>query len=858
MACQKMRLACADLVIGFDTEFVRVDISENAENPAEVRDRVSDIKSGNHVLCYSVSFYQPSTGARKSGIIYTEGAGPKHRLAFGTFIAKAIHVAVADGMLDRQRVDAATSNNKLKLVICAHFSRADLPGFRNFDALKKKFDGVRKTYTTIGNPYVLSVKPWRRKDVPVSITLRDTRLIAPAGAGSLKALGNILGFDKLSLPVVTDERGVLVPGITRMDIVQERHPTQFEDYAKRDAEVAVEWLIHVDNLCGEWAIDKLPATIGGIATNKFKTLTTQMDGFLGKVPDPNRPRKRVRHPTIANNLSFMANCFHGGRNECFSHGVFTGDYLDWDVSGAYTSGMAAFREASWDEAKHTKCTEELARLDFISLAHVKFEFPESTRFPSLPIDVGTEGLIYPLRGESYATGPELVVALNQGAKIDVIQGLVIPWADRDGLRPCVEFTSHINRERKKHKKGSPLELLAKEAGNSLFGKFAQGLSKHKTDGSATSKRVFDTRNGEYKALPESSMTQPALAPMITGLLRAVLSEILANLPAHVEVHSVTTDGWLSTASETEARAATHGPVCRYFAQLRALVAPDGSDEILECKKTARKVLVCKTRGTFTIERGGPLNSAILARAGHRLPEPVDCDKCAGECGVVGCPEPDYAEALMWLSLFRARSHDSKILRRQFIDIATQWRGAHDLVTLAVESTMNLEYDMKREPVDLLDEDGLLQFRTRPWSTAEQFLTHRQKFDKWVKSGNTPRTVGDYARFQRWAGRDHRGLQRDQQARTDFEQGVITMCAQGTCGLDVWSRQHRDGLTRQQLAEILTNCRLPVTERSLEARALRNAKPVEGTVTILTGEDRVLWAKLEAVIGEGPLTMLLAI
>ena len=172
--------------------------------------------------------------------------------------------------------------------------------------------------------------------------------------------------------------------------------------------------------------------------------------------------------------------------------------------------------------------------------------------------------------------------------------------------------------------------------------------------------------------------------------------------------------------------------------------------------------------------------------------------------------------------------------------------------------MNLEYDMKREPVDLLDEDGLLQVRTLPWGTAEQFLTHRQKFDKWVKCGNTPHIVGDYARFQQWRGRDQRGLHRDNQALTDFELAVITMCAQGSCGLLVWSRQHRDGLTRQRLAEILTNCGLPVTERSLEARALRNAKPVEGTVTILTNRVLSLWAKLTAVIGDGPLTRLLAI
>ena len=289
-----------------------------------------------------------------------------------------------------------------------------------------------------------------------------------------------------------------------------------------------------------------------------------------------------------------------------------------------------------------------------------------------------------------------------------------------------------------------------------------------------------------------------------------------------------------------------------------MVDPNGSAEILECKKTARKVLVCKTRGAFTIERGGPLNSAILARAGHRLPEPVMCGKCDGDCGVAGCPEPDYAEALTWLSRFRSRAHDSKILRKQFIDIATQWRGAHDLVTLAVESTMNLEYDMKREPVDIRDEDGLLQFSTRPWGTAEEFLTHRKKFDKWVKSGNTPRTVGDYARFQQWTGRDHCGLHRDQQARTDFEQAVITMCALGSCGLPVQGPRLRRGLSRRRLAQILTSAGLATAKRSLETRAASHPEPVEGTVTELTASDELLWVKLEPVIGVEPLTRLLAI
>ena len=39
--------------------------------------------------------------------------------------------------------------------------------------------------------------------------------------------------------------------------------------------------------------------------------------------------------------------------------------------------------------------------------------------------------------------------------------------------------------------------------------------------------------------------------------------------------------------------------------------------------------------------------------------------------MVGCPEREYAEALSLLSRFRSGAYDSKTLRKQFIDIATQ-------------------------------------------------------------------------------------------------------------------------------------------------------------------------------------------
>ena len=98
-----------------------------------------------------------------------------------------------------------------------------------------------------------------------------------------------------------------------------------------------------------------------------------------------------------------------------------------------------------------------------------------------------------------------------------------------------------------------------------------------------------------------------------------MSEILSRLPPHVRVLSTTTDGWLSDVTEEEARAAASGPVCRHFAQLRALVDPAGSDEILEVKHRALAVLVAKTRHGITVTPV-PGSKLICARAGHRLPE----------------------------------------------------------------------------------------------------------------------------------------------------------------------------------------------------------------------------------------------
>ena len=95
--------------------------------------------------------------------------------------------------------------------------------------------------------------------------------------------------------------------------------------------------------------------------------------------------------------------------------------------------------------------------------------------------------------------------------------------------------------------------LAKETGNSLYGKLAQGIypdGAEARDGgivpgrAASGKRVFNSRRGSLERIPPSKITQALLAAYVTGLCRAVLGELVARLPAEVTLATATTDGLL--------------------------------------------------------------------------------------------------------------------------------------------------------------------------------------------------------------------------------------------------------------------------------------------------------------------------
>jgi len=725
----------AHLRIGFDTEFVRAGMDlEEADDAANIADAVL---RGNEVLCYTAAIRNLGTGEVDSGIIELRpgSGGRRHRLTLNGFLAAVIDQALAAGLIGseacRTRPRGSTRGPTLQVDLVAHFSRADLCGFKDWKQLRRSFDSVRGTLCTTTRPIVRTA--WLTTGRPVVCTVRlyDSMLLAPAGFQSLEKLGELLGERKIHL---SQERKA------RMDLVRKDDPELFRRYAIRDAVLAERWLGTMEQFFrNEFGLTgPTPATLASAGVAIFRQMAQA--GGVGLQPLLGGKTSEGAFLPVAeiqDHISLIANCYHGGRNEAFWCGPTPQEAIwDIDIKGAYTTAMAGIRMPDWSAAEATTDLSRLAVIDSaIALARVRFRFPRGTRFPSLPVRAGGgRGLLYPLSGETHATGPELVVALGQGARIEVVAGIVIPFDDRDDRRPFAAFSRRIADTRANYRETTPaFEKAAKEIGNSLYGKVAQAVDVWRTTGTgvrAGGKRVFDARTGASVDLPPSAITSPPLAAWITGLVRAVCSECVASIPAGRRVYTLTTDGWLSSAPITEVD--TTGPVARVFARLREIVS--GDPRVLEIKHAVGQCVVVKTRGTFTVT---PMEGykPVLARAGQRMEQ-----KYAGE----------REESEAWVDVYRNRSYDLKFSHRQLISLRDQWKHIADLVEIPRSVRVNLEFDFKRRLSRPGDRDGLLSADTLPWNSIEEFDRYREDFEAWRKSARRCCiTVADFRDFEAW-------------------------------------------------------------------------------------------------------------
>ncbi|MBI4025191.1 MAG: hypothetical protein HY360_09435 [Verrucomicrobia bacterium] len=759
---------------------------------------------GNRILSYQFFALKPPA-SEWSGIKLCKG---RQRMSLAQFLALVIGRGIEGGHLKKW---------PKKIWLCGHFSFADLNALSDFSFLKKYFDAVRRTYVTIGNSTEVVLWDLQRHAHEVAVTLRDSMLLAPGGKQGLKELGSLLGVKKIEL-----KEGE----IENMDKLLEEDTPRFEEYALRDAEVSVKYCQRMQTLNFQLTgSDDIPPTLSSIGVTYllklWKDAGIDVCDVLGtewvkeEVWDKVRrcKIKRTRMvPTADRNTfeSLATECYHGGRNEQYQFGAGRESaWTDFDLCGAYTTAMALISMPQWEEMLQTRDVDDF-QPERMGYARVKFRFPSDTRFPCLPVRTAN-GLVFTLSGESYCCSPEIYLARKMGADLQIVHGVILPCEFEE--RPFERFIVECTTRRKSFEKGSLDELFWKELGNGTYGKTAQGLRE---------KRCFNSRSGETEALPPSRISNPYFAAYVTSIVRAALSEILALLPAHVEVFNATTDGFLATATQPEAVAASQGPICDLFARARYRITNNST--VIEAKHKIAQPLGWRTRGQATLQ-SLPGEKTVLAKAGLKP------------------PMKDKDEQNHWIvQQFQTRTPESKQTLQLLRTLPEIWKKGGDLVSRELIRRLNMDYDWKRRPINpsMRPVQGVdhLFFETRPWESVEEFQKCREQWDAFQShGGRVLKSLPDLENFDEFR-RINVGGTRLKRPRRDASLKIAWRMFLRAYVRSLWGL---DGKTKSyaELALWLTTNGYPTKKEDLENAARPTSKLVENLVPPTGGVEKFL-------------------
>lgn len=788
------------IIVGFDSEWVR------------------ETKGRNRILSYQLVVLNADTTRMSSTFIEPNGPSRRHRKSLTGLLEIALWNAVREGVIP----DVPD-----KLVLASHFARADITALRDFNAIKRRLTAVRKTYTTTDRP--LSTRIGRtRGEKPCSVTVVDTMLLCAAKT-PLEQLGKDLGLPKVELPVGYSKE--------QMDLFLAERREDFIAYALTDARIAALWAARIGEIMRDIGVTKHVATLGAasviLVKQELAKLDIDLNEFLGK--DASRRGKARTKPKLVDACPYAAQCYHGGLNIAFALGLSPEgrELIDVDLKSAYTTALALIQIPDWNSARRTFSLGALAVTEeAMTFAHVRFKFPNGTKFPGLPVRASeARGLVYPLEGSSWCTGPEIVTALMMGAEIDPLSGWRIDWQEGEAIRPLEGFTRHINEIRARAVAASDTvkATTMKEIGNSAYGKIAQAVASMRViQDDAVFRRTFDAKWGETETLGPSAITQPLFAAHCTGLVRAALSEAVARLPASAWTASATTDGILFAGSEVDLDVS--GPVAQAFARARARITPD-KPNVWEVKHVPPRVLIVKTRGAYTVAPPGWTGKAICAQAGYRLPQPETRGL-----------DPLQRSAV-WLDLYRKREFETEMPNPSLTSLRDQHNKGLDLQMDDDRKTRwNADFDFKRRLMKIRNVEGLIAADSVPWRTVEEFEDTRDAFDEWrMSKRRVLKTAEDYEDFMDWAaGRASRSAvrMRSHNRLLPLARGAMLAAIHGALGVEK--------LPYQSIATVWTAlCQVEVNVMTVKNAMRRGAEPdqLKHSIAYMTAGDEAFAASL---------------
>lgn len=497
-------------------------------------------RAENRVLMYGLRL--DCGGKHVHLIVYPKGNDRRHRLKLSTLL----------GQLFARAIPETISNMPPDINLITHFGRGDLAACRDFPILKHQVDALGGTFATTRGSARLEVDldpkcglpeaalprmPDRRRilvkdacerSVPVNVVFRDTSLLVVEDARrSLDAIGLMVGIPKVELPPEFDK--------SRMDLLVLKDKALAEKYLRADLAIPMLYFQRLRRLVRRLGLKDVPPTLGGTATallSKVLKPLRDRDGApvtlerifatearKSKVYSRSTGRYRtvtVRQSRLARTMfeDFMAEGYHGGRTETFETGPSpAGELLnDIDLRSAYPSAMIGIRLPDYDAA-HMSTSVSDYTASTLGVAEVAFEAPPDLRFPVFAVRTD-HGLVFPRRGTTVTTAPEIASARYLGVEVRILRGVIIPWAD-DSVRPYEAFCRTMIELRESMKENriaadgtvqrvDTLEsLVIKTITNSIYGKTAQAVRP---------RSVFDSRSGAERQLSPSAISKTLPSP----------------------------------------------------------------------------------------------------------------------------------------------------------------------------------------------------------------------------------------------------------------------------------------------------------------------------------------------------------
>lgn len=692
------------------------------------------------VMCAARLYDAPTTRPNGKPLV-RDGVG-----AYGV-----VPEAVRDCVDFEERCDALAKHG-IPIVLATHYANADITTF--FDS-PGGYTDILKRCNSVGGGLV-TLRPMRVQDdrhfgghtLAFSTNVRDSMAHAPAGKQSLKALGEVCGVDKLTVP---DNQ------ISNMTLYRREHFDAFLEYGINDSVIVVEYLAR---LWGDFILPPISLSSAAASLLVAKgvpyfldVLGIGVESLVGRGESNQRFFSRIFSGLVitedviseddggmsfytakgkapVDSGTFMRSCawaYHGGLNSCPRPGYYPLPTWDVDAQNAYPTAMALVEDVDYtigDVIYKTINKKELTLDDVPSptcafVGFVSFEFPESVKHPCIPI-LADNTLIYPRTSKGVAgtwcMAAEIWLALKLGARVFCELGHhATVLKDRDGhisrfLRVGVkQLIDDRTQAKAKYGKGSLEELVFKTCVNSIYGKTAQDVSEQKS---------WNAFVQEYEDVGGSAITSSYHAAQTTSLVRAQLLAVMNQLEdAGWRVFSVTTDGFITDAPLDAVNE------CDLYGMKELLedarVALTGNPSIWEVKHEQNDLLNFTTRGNVSLQPTG-----VLAHAGLKTPDGIERDSLQDR------------EWLLTIIATRAGRVTNSHERFPSFKNLSLIENRQDFLPCLCERSLSMDYDLKRCPVmDAMSDANVVLpnggtapfacFDTRAWESVGDAVRGRR-------------------------------------------------------------------------------------------------------------------------------------